>query len=139
MRGLLRITVALVVLFFAATTFAAPSKTRLLTATFTGDCDAFTVAVTGEGLKQPNPVVSYNITLTPRSGEPMTIVDSFEVTPEKDGTFHKTVTESWKKFEYTPKGKFVLSGSAILTSKLIPLHDLKIRFSRPTLNCGAAS
>jgi hypothetical protein len=93
--------------------------------------------VTGEGLNEPNAIVSYNIKLTPRSGgEPMTIVDSFPVTPEKDGSFHKTITESWEKFEFRLTGKYTLSGSALLASNLIPIHDIAIRFPRPKLNCG---
>jgi hypothetical protein len=116
---------------------ASAAPTRLLTATFTGDCDSFTIMVTGEGLNEPDAIVSYNIKLTPRSGgEPMTIVDSFPVTPEQDGSFHKTITQSWKKFEYRLAGKYTLSGSALLASSLIPIHDIAIKFPRPKLNCG---
>lgn len=115
---------------------AAPSPTRLLSANFSGGCDTYTIAVTGEGLNQPNPVVSYNIRLTPRSGEPMTIVDSFEVTPEKDGSFRKTVHESWKKFEYTLTRKYTLSGVAVLLSDRTPLHTLPLTFSAVKLNCS---
>ena len=80
-------------------------------------------------------MVSYNITLTPPSGEPMTITDSFAVTPEKDGSFHKTVRESWKKFEFILTGKYELSGSAILLSDLTLLHTRKMKFARGRLNC----
>ena len=125
---------AAVVCLFATAAFAAPA--RLLRARFSGDCDGFTIVVTGEGLSQPNPTVSYNITLTPRSGEPMTIVDSSPVTPEKDGKFHKTIHGTWKEFEYTLTEAYTLSGSAILISDLTLLHTTPITFSRATLNCS---
>lgn len=135
MRCFLRISAALITLFVAATISAAPPQARLLTANFTGGCEAYTISVTGEGLSQPNPVVSYNITLTPRSGEAMTIVDSFEVTPKKDGSFRKTVHEFWKKFEYTLNGKYTLTGVAVLLSDRTPLHTLPLAFSPSKLNC----
>lgn len=127
---------ALAVLFVALATSAVPSPTRLLSANFSGGCDTYTIAVTGEGLNQPNPVVSYNITLTPRSGEPMTITDSFVITAEKDGSFRKTAHESWKKFEYTLTGKYALSGVAVLLSDRTPLHTLPLTFSPAKLNCA---
>lgn len=136
MRCFLRISVALIILFVAVATSAGPSPPRLLTATFTGGCDTYTISVTGEGLNQPNPVVSYNIKLTPRFGEPMTIVNSFDVTPENDGSFHKTVTESWKKFEYTLTGKYTLSGVGVLLSDRTPLYTLPLTFSPAKLNCA---
>ena len=131
-----RIALAIAAMSLAATcAFAAP--TRLLTARFAGDCGSFTIAVTGEGLDEPNPIVSYNITLTPRSGgEPISIVDSFEVTPEKNGSFRKTISASWKKFEFTLADNYNLSGSVLLTSNLNLLHNLTIRFARKKLNCG---
>jgi hypothetical protein len=131
----LRIPVAVAFLFVSITISAAPSPPRLLTASFSGGCDVYAIAVSGEGLKQPNPVVSYNITLTPRSGEPMTITDSFVVTPEKDGSFQKTIHESWKKFEYTLTRKYALSGVTVLLSDRTPLHTLPLTFSPAKLNC----
>ena len=130
------ILIAVAILFAATTASTAPSSTRLLTASFSGGCDTYTIAVRGEGLNQPNPVVSYNITLTPRSGEGMTITDSFVVTPEKDGSFQKTVHESWKKFEYTLTRKYLLSGVAVLLSDRTPLHNLPLTFSPTKLNCA---
>jgi hypothetical protein len=123
--------------FLVGTGASAAPITRLLTVRFSGDCQAYTIAVTGEGLKQPNPTVSYNIMLTPRSGEPMTIVDSFPVTPEKDGRFHKTIEGTWKKFEFTLTDRYTLSGSALLDSDLTLLHTLAITFSRKNLNCAS--
>ena len=123
------------VAFLAATGASAAPITRLLTVRFSGDCKAYTIAVTGEGLKQPNPIVSYNITLIPRSGEPMTIVDSFPVTPEKDGRFHKTIEGTWEKFAFTLTDKYRLSGSALLDSDLTLLHTLVITFSPKNLDC----
>jgi hypothetical protein len=84
---------------------------------------------------QPNPLVGYNITLTPPSGEPMTITDSFSVMPNKDGTFRKAVTDSWKKFEFTLTGEFVLSGSAVLLKNLTPLDSSTLKFSPANLDC----
>lgn len=136
MRCVLRILSAVAFWFVVVAMSAAPSPTRLLTAGFSGGCDAYTIAVTGEGLSQPNPVVSYNITLIPRSGEPMTITDSFVITPERDGSFRKTVHESWKKFEYTLTRKYTLSGVAVLLSDRTPLHTLPLTFSPAKLNCA---
>jgi len=135
-RRSLRIPLAVAILFFTTAVSAAPPPARLLTASFSGGCDTYTIAVTGEGLNQPNPVVSYNITLTPRSGEPMTITDSFVITAEKDGSFRKTVHQAWKKFEYTLTGKYTLSGIAVLLSDRTPLHTLPLTFSPAKLNCA---
>ena len=118
---------------------ASADPARLLKVRFSGDCTSFTIVVIGQGLNQPNPTVSYNITLTPRSGEPMTIVDSSPVTPEKDGKFHKTIHGTWKKFEFALTDAFTLSGSAILISDLTLLHTTTITFSRATLNCKTSS
>ena len=134
-RRSLRIPLAVAILFVTTAVSAAPPPAQLFTASFSGGCDTYTIAVTGEGLNQPNPVVSYNITLTPRLGEPMTITDSFVITPEKDGSFRKTVHESWKKFEYTLTRKYVLSGVAVLVSDLTPLHTMALTFSPVKLNC----
>ena len=134
----MRIPAAVAILFapIAIAASATPQPPRLLDARFTGGCDAYTIAVTGEGFNQPNAMVSYNITLTLPSGEAMTITDSFAVLPEKDGSFHQTVHESWKKFEFTLTGKYVLSGSAILLSDLTFLHMRKMKFARTRLNCS---
>jgi hypothetical protein len=130
----LRIALALAFLLVTtAPAHAAPA--RLLTATFSGGCDSFTIAVTGEGLEEPNAVVSYNITLTPRSGEPIAVVDSFPVVPAKDGTFRGTIRQSWEKFEYRLTAYYKLSGNVILASNLTPLHTLTMSFSPKKLNC----
>ena len=131
----LRFALAFGVLVLVAACASADSA-RLLKVRFSGDCNSFTIDVTGQGLSQPNPTVSYNITLTPRSGEPMTIVDSSPVTPEKDGKFHKTIHGTWKKFEFTLTDVFTLSGSAILISDLVFLHTTPITFSRARLDCS---
>ena len=130
--------VGLAVLAFLAATdaFSAP-PTRLLLAKFSGDCKAYTIAVSGQGLTQPNAIVSYNIRLTMPSGESMAIVDSFPVTPEKDGRFHKTVAGTWKTFEFTLTDKYTLSGSALLTSNLNLLHTIPLEFSPKNLHCAA--
>jgi len=118
-------------------TGACAKPPQLLGVTFTGGCDSFAIAVTGQGLDQPTPIVSYNIKLTPRSGsEPFIIVDSFPVTPDADGAFRKTIRQSWKKFEFTPAGKYTLSGSAVLTSKITFLHTIPISFHHPKLSCA---
>lgn len=134
MRAPLPIGLGLLVLL-AATGDSAASA-RMLTARFSGGCNAYTITVAGDGLTQPNAIVSYNITLIPRSGEPLTIVDSFAVVAENDGKFRKTIQGNWKKFEFTLTDKYTLSGSAILTSDLTLLHTLPISFSRRKLNCG---
>ena len=127
--------VLFVVCFAAAATSASPP--RLLTAKFSGGCESYSITVAGEGLDQSNPVVSYNIKLAPQSGgEPMVITDSFPVTAEKDGTFHRKIHQSWKHFEFAPSGNYTLSGSAILISKLTPLHVRTIVFARVKLSCG---
>lgn len=128
--------IGLAALICLVATGASAAPARLLTARFSGGCNTFTITVRGEGVKQPNPIVSYNITLTPRSGEPITIVDSFALTPEKDGRFHKTIEGNWKKFEFTLTDKYTLSGSAILISDLALLHTLAITFTRENLTCG---
>jgi hypothetical protein len=101
------------------------------------ELQAYTIAVSGEGLKQPNPIVSYNIRLTLPSGESMAIVDSFPVTPEKDGSFRKTIEGTWKTFEFTLTDKYTLSGTALLASDLNLLHTIPLGFSPKSLNCAA--
>jgi hypothetical protein len=134
-NGAERIALAVGVLsLVAAGTPASPA--RLLTASFTGGCDSYRIAVAGEGLEQPNPIVSYNITLAPRSGESIIITDSFAVSPQKDGSFRETIHESWKQFGYALTGNYRLSGSAVLLSNLTLLHTLTIKFSQEKLNCG---
>jgi hypothetical protein len=128
--------VGLTLLVLLVATGDLPASARLLTARFSGGCNAYTITVAGDGLTQLNAIVSYNITLTPRSGETLTIVDSFAVVAESDGRFHKTIHGNWKKFEFTLTDKYTLSGSAILTSDLTLLHTLPISFSRQKLNCG---
>jgi hypothetical protein len=132
------VRVGLAILAFSVATdaFAAPPA-RLLLARFSGDCKAYTIAVSGEGLKQPNPIVSYNIRLTLPSGESMAIVDSFPVTPEKDGSFRKTIEGTWKTFEFTLTDKYTLSGTALLASDLNLLHTIPLGFSPKSLNCAA--
>ena len=136
MTGWRRITLAVIAIFVSLGSASAPPP-RLLTANFRGGCHSYGIVVTGEGLDQPDPVVSYNITLTPASrGQPLIITDSFAVHPEKDAHFHKSVRASWKKFGFTPEGDFRLSGTAILISNLTPLHTRTIVFSRAALTCG---
>src|SRR5215468_10246274 len=116
---------------------ASAPTARLLTANFSGGCRSYTIRVAGEGLDQPNPVVSYNLTLAPRSGsEPMILTDSFEVIPDKDGSFRKSIRSSWRKFGFEASGNYTLSGSAILISKQTPLHTLPLAFSKATLDCS---
>jgi hypothetical protein len=115
-------------------TITAPA--RLLSAKFSGRCDAFTFTVSGEALHESHLIVSYNIMLTPRSGDPIAIVDSFPVAPEADGRFHGTVDGTWKKFEFTLSNRYTLSGSAILTSDNGVLHTLAIQFPKKKLTCG---
>ena len=135
MKCWLRIALTLSVLIFGATHVSA-SPPRLLSATFSGGCQAFTIVVSGDGLTQHSAIVSYNITLKPKSGEPLVITDSFEVAPDKYGTFHKSFDATWKKFEFTLTGKYALSGSAVLLNGLTPLHNMTISFSRKKLDCG---
>lgn len=135
MKGQLRFALTLSMLLVGATRVSALPP-RLSAASFSGGCEAFTIFVSGEGLQQSSAIVSYNITLTPKSGEPMVITDSFEVTPDKDGTFHKSFDATWKKFEFILTSSYRLSGSAVLLSGLTPLHNRAITFSRKKLNCA---
>lgn len=137
-RTLPSLLIVLALLVFLMRTDAFAASPRLLTARFTGGCIGYTIAVTGEGLRESNSIVSYNITLTPPTGEPIAIVDSFPVTPEKDGRFHGTIQGTWKNFEFTLAGKYTLSGSAILASNLTLLHTLPVTFSRKNMNCRPA-
>ena len=128
-----------IAVFSLVATGAFASPTRLLTASFSGSCDSYTFAVTGEGLDQLNPIVSYNIKLKARSGDTIIIVDSFAVRPEKGGSFHNDVRGFWKTFGYALTGRYTLSGSAILASNLTPLHTMPIAFSPSKINCGPDS
>ena len=85
--------------------------------------------------RQATPIVGYNITLKPDSGETLIITDSFPVTPDAGGLFRSTFTNSWKSFGYTLEGKYKMSGWAVLVSGLTPLSTITIRFSRVSLSC----
>lgn len=112
-----------------------PKPNQIETASFAAQCDTFAIRVSGSGVDMPNPVVGYNITLKPAFGETLIITDSFPVTPEADRSFRKTFTNSWKTFGYTLKGKYKLSGSAVLVSGLTPLSTTRIKFSTASLVC----
>jgi hypothetical protein len=117
---------------------AAPAdhKTNQIeTAIFSAQCTTFKITVSGSGVDQPKPIVGYNITLTPRSGEPTIITDSFPVTVDPDGSFHQTFTNDWKKFGYSLSGRYTLSGSAVLVSGLKPLSTIPVAFSPARLFC----
>ena len=132
----MRIALVFFVIYFAAASTAA-APPRLVAAEFRGGCESYSITVSGEGLDQPDSIVSYSISLAPRSGgEPMIITDSFPVTAEKNGTFHRKIRQSWKQFGFAPSGDYTLSGSAILISKLTPLHVRAIVFARAKLSCG---
>lgn len=135
MNGRLKFALTMSVALFGATGVSGVPA-QLLSARFSGGCEAFTIAVSGEGLQQRSAIVSYNVTLTPKSGEPLVITDSFEVTPEQDGTFRKSFDATWKKFEFTLAGNYSLSGSAVLLNGLTPLHNRALTFSRKKLNCA---
>lgn len=135
MNGRLRFALTMSVALFGATGVSGVPA-RLLSARFSGGCEAFTIVVSGEGLGERSIIVSYNITLKPRSSEPLVITDSFEVTPDKDGTFRKSFDATWKKFEFTLTGSYTLSGSAVLLNGLTPLDNRALTFSRKRLNCA---
>jgi hypothetical protein len=131
----LRVAVALL----AMCAVAAPAEHRanhIDTAAFMAQCGTYKLRVAGSGLDQPNPIVGYNITLTPPSGTSLIITDSFPVITNAAGTFRKTFTNSWKTFGFTLGGKYTLSGSAVLVSGLKPLSTVTITFSPASLTCG---
>ena len=126
------------VVLMALRSAAAPGdhgSNQIESATFTAHCDTFKITVTGRGVDKPNPLVGYNIKLTPKSGTALIITDSFSVIPTSDGSFSKTFTNSWKTFGFTLDGKYSLSGSAVLVSGLTPLSTVTIAFAPAKLNC----
>jgi hypothetical protein len=128
----------LVIALSTTPTSAVPPDYRpnqIETATFAAQCDAFAIHVVGSGVDKPNPIVGYNITLKPTSGETLIITDSFPVTPNADGVFSKTFTNSWKTFGYKLEGKYRMSGSAVLVTALTPLSTVTIKFSPMSLSC----
>ena len=135
MNSSLRIAIALFIFLGATSTSAAP--TRLLSASFSGGCGTYVIAVAGEGLNQnqPNLVLGYNITLKPSAGEPIAITDSFAVVADKNGSFRQTFTASWHKFDIALTDKYVLSGSANLLSDLTVLSSARMTFSKTRLDC----
>jgi hypothetical protein len=131
----MRTTLVAAVVLLAAIRAGGLGPNRLLRVSASAGCERYTVRVSGVTVDEPKPLVSYNITLTPPSGEPMTITDSFAVMPEKDGSFSQTITDSWKKFEFRLTGKYVLSGSAVLVRNLVPLDSSSVKFSPAKLDC----
>jgi hypothetical protein len=135
-RTLVSLRVAITFLTFCATAASTDHrKEHIEAATFTAQCDSYRLHVSGSGVDKPKPLVGYNITLTPPSGPPLIITDSFPVTPNSDGAFQKTFSNSWKTFGFTLDGKHRLSGSAVLVIGLTPLSTATIKFSSITLSC----
>jgi hypothetical protein len=91
--------VRVAIILVAICAAAAPADNRsnqIETATFIAQCDSFKIRVVGSGIDKPNPIVGYNIQLKPPSGTALIITDSFPVIANKDGTFGRTFTNSWK-------------------------------------------
>lgn len=130
----LRLAAALLAMCITAAP-ADSSANQIDAAIFTAQCTTFKILVAGRGVNQPNPIVGYNITLTPPSGESLIITDSFPVMPDSSGSFRKTFANSWKTFGFTLTGKYTLSGSAVLVSGLKPLSTIPIAFSSTSLTC----
>jgi hypothetical protein len=127
---------AVVVAMYTTATPADHKPNQIHTATFEAQCDTYSLRVSGRSIDKTNLIVGYNITLTPPSGEPLIITDSFSVVPNTDRTFRKTFTNSWKTFGFMLGGKYTLSGSAVLVTGLTPLSSVTIGFSPASLDCG---
>lgn len=128
----MRIALTISILLGATAALAAPAPP--LTARFSGGCDVYTIAVTGETSHQPHLVLGYNITLKPSSGDPIIVTDSFPITSESD-SFRQTFTTSWHKFDIALNSNYALSGTANLLSDLNVVSSVKMSFVRAKLNC----
>jgi hypothetical protein len=139
MKRQLLVAMSMAVFLSIAADAARPSNV-VEAASSTVGCDVFRVRVAGNNVDQPKPLVAYNLALSPPSGEPVIITDSFDVTPDRDGRFERTVERSWRTFGLViEEGRYVLSGSAVLVSGVKPLSWVEISFSSPSLSCPAPS
>ena len=138
MRSRLAICVSMVALILFVTLPASANVIGRVTAT--DSCSGFTITASGTGLGKPSITVTFTITLTPPSGPPITITDTFVVTriPHSHGAYNTSYTQTWAHYGVTLTSSYTLSGSA----SFIPSHPKTfkaISFSPPTLDCAVVT
>jgi len=104
-------------------------------ATATDSCTGFTVTVSGSDLGSPTKTVDFTITLTPTTGTPIVISDTFTVIrAEPHNTYDASYTQTWAHYGVTASGDYTLSGKAAFEP-----HNYKptsIKFTPTTLDCS---
>ena len=105
------------------------------TASVSMNCTSYTLTVSGGSLAVGvNYSVTYTITLTPKSGSPVVITDTFPVTRDAAGNFNASVTHSLSGLN----GTYTLTGSATLLTNGTPHNTVPIAFNPVSLTCGGA-
>jgi hypothetical protein len=107
-------------------------------ATATDTCSGFSLTVSGNNLGSKTATVDFTITLTPSSGSPIEISDSFVVTRTPHGTtYNTTYTQTWAHYGVTLNGNYTLTGTASFAPH--HYHPTGIVFSPSTLNCSVVT
>jgi hypothetical protein len=113
------------------------SANTIGTVQVTDSCSGFTASITATGLGLPTATVDFTITLTPTSGTPITISDSFVVTriPHSHGTYSGSYTQTWAFYGDTLNTTYTLTGKATFGPP-IKVRYRPMAFSPSTLDCA---
>lgn len=101
----------------------------------TDSCSGFTATIAATGLSYPTATVDFTITLTPTSGTPITISDSFVVHRLYPHGYTGTYTQTWAHYGVTLNSAYTLTGKATFGPP-IPTRYRKMAFSPSTLDCA---
>lgn len=123
----------LIITFVAMAVSTLPAfANHLTTATGNASCTQYTISVTGADLYYPTANVSYKVVLTPKSGTPIIVTNSFTVIRGGGGNFTGMTTQPWPS-KLKINSNYTISGAARLD---VPLgNTIPIVFSPATLNC----
>jgi len=110
------------------------SCTLTATATATDSCQQYTITVLGTDQLTSSVKVAYTITLTPTSGSPIVVNDSFTI-PVTGGAYSGSNTKTWASYGDTLNTNYTLAGSATVTAGTVT-QTASITFTPPTLACS---
>ena len=101
----------------------------------TDSCSGFTASITATGLSYQTATVDFTITLTPTSGTPITISDSFVVHRTPPHGYTGTYTQTWAHYGVTLNTTYTLTGKATFGPPIPPRYR-PMAFSPSTLDCA---
>ena len=101
----------------------------------TDSCSGFTASITATGLSYQTATVDFTVTLTPTSGTPITISDSFVVHRTPPHGYTGTYTQTWAHYGVTLNTTYTLTGKATFGPPIPPRYR-PMAFSPSTLDCA---